>query len=221
MVPDGGEDGRLRLLDKLRGSSPRLCHRRDPDVDRVRARIRGHGRILGPEQPFSQPRGHDRLADPGQAIGPGDPLLAQSTLVEAGEHPISPHRADLGRRTRQRNHHAAVGPIHPPPRSGAAFVGDRRRRRNQPRLLEIRLGEREASSLEEGAQPARQLGIHGRALLENLGDRLTGKVVRRGAQAAGRHDQIGGGQGLADGGRDRGQSVGKCRDPQHFDAGVG
>ena len=64
----------------------------------------------------------------------------------------------------QRDDNAAVGQVDPPAGRGAALVGDRRGRGNEPRLLEVRLGERQAPPFEEVAQPALQLRIHGRLL---------------------------------------------------------
>ena len=123
---------------------PALGHGRDPDVHGVGPGVRGDERVRGAEQPLAQQRRHGRLADPCQSVGPGDALLAQAAFVKPRQDPALPHRPHLARRSGQGHDDAAVGPVHPPAGRGASVVGDRRRRGDEPGLLEVRLGEGDA-----------------------------------------------------------------------------
>ena len=194
MVAEVAEDDRRRRLDELVGAPAAFGDGRDPDIDGLDARVGRDDRVGRPQERVAEQIGDLRLADPRQPVGPRGDLGTETVVLESWHDVVGPHRAHLARRTRQRDDDATVRPVDEPARRRPVRVGERRGRRDQPRLLEVELGERHPASGPQVAQPGLEAGVDLRRLTTRRGDRLAGQVVGGRAQSAGRDDEVGTGQ---------------------------
>ena len=122
--------------------SARLVDGRDPDVEPVGPGVGRDDRVRGAEHRLAQALGDVRLADAVGPQRPDDAPVAEAPLEESRQDPVAPHRAQLARRAREEDDDPPVGPIHPPAGRRAVRVRDRGRRRDEPGLLEVDLGQR-------------------------------------------------------------------------------
>ncbi len=102
-----------------------------------------------------------------------------------------PDRSHLARRPRQRHHDSAVRPLDPPGRRRSVVVRQGCRRRDEPGLLEVHLGEWHSSARPEAPQPDLEGRVDRRLLAGHRGDRFPGQVVRRRPETARRDDEVG------------------------------
>ena len=109
------------------------------------------------------------------------------------------------------------GRLDPPARRRAVGVREGLRRWDEPRLLEVDLGHRHAAPRPEAAQPGLEVRIDGRRLAGDGGDRLTGEVVRRRPEAAGRDDEVRALERRRERGGDALEVVGQGLDPADRD----
>ncbi len=187
------------------------CPGAHPNVHRIGPGVRGDRGIRRPEDRFAEDVGGGRLADAGESVGQDGDLDPESAIAEPRQGPVEPHRPHLARRSGQGDDGATVGPGDPPTGRRAVVVGDGERRRDEPGLLEVHLGERQSAALPQGPQPGLETGIDGRNLTTGRRDRLAGQIVGRGAEAAGRHHEIGPLEGRPERSAHGRQVVGQCR----------
>ena len=195
-----------------------LVDRRDAHVEPVGARVRRDDRVRGPQHRLAQELRDVRFADPVGPQRPDHAAVAQAALVEARHDPVAPHRAQLARRAWQQDGHAPVRPVDPPAGRRAVGIRDRRRRRDQPGLLEVDLRERDAAPLEEPAQPGLLHRVDRRDLADRGRERLAGEVVGRRAEAAGGDDEVDALERLRERRGDERQVVRERDDPPDGDA---
>jgi hypothetical protein len=147
--------------------------------------------------------------------------VAHASRPEARQDPVGPHRAHLAGRAGQEDRHPAVRAVHPPSRGGPVRVGDGRRGRDPPCLLQVDLGKANASLREKAAKPPLQHRIDDWHLADRCGHRLAGQVVRGRADAAGRDDEVDRRERLPKRGGDRREIVGQGDDAANVDAEPG
>ena len=179
-----------RLLDQVLGRAGVVGPRGDADVDRLRPGVRRDDRVRGPQHGVPEQVGDLRFADPCQPVGPGRDRPAEPEFPQPRQRLVRPHRAHLARRPGQRDDDPAVGSGDEPARGGAIGIGQRTRRREEPGLLEVELGECDPAARPELAQPGLELGVHDRRLAAGRGDRLAGQVVRCRPEPARRDHEI-------------------------------
>ncbi len=157
------------------------------------------------------------LADARRLECARDDDVADSQSGQAGCHLHLPHALQLGGGAGHGHDDRAVL-LHPPAGGRTAGVGDGLGGGDEHRLLDVALGEAEAASGEEGAQPLLRLRIHVHLLAQGEGDRLTRQVVLGGAEAAGDEDEVGPLAGAADGLGQAAQVVAHLGDVVQVDA---
>ena len=214
-------DGRVAHLGRAAGDARgggSLGHRRDADVEPVRARIRCDDRIAPAKHLLAKQLGDVGFAD---AVGSERADLApvpEAASAQPRENPVAPHRPHLAGRAGQEDDDAPVGTIDPPAGRGAVGVRDRDCRRDEPGLLEVDLRERDAAPVEQSPEPSLEPRVDDRGLADRGGDGLPGQVIGCRPEAAGRDDQVDRGEALAKRPGDQAEIVRQGDDPADADA---
>ena len=139
-----------------RPRSPSPARRRDPDVDGVGPGVRRDDRVRSPGAAPRRagPRPATRRSPPAGSVRLAVVRAGAARRGAAAGPTRLPHRAHLARRPGQRDDDPAVGPVDPPAGRRPVRVRQRRRRRDEPGLLEVHRRERHPAPRPELAQPA-------------------------------------------------------------------